>query len=217
MNAQKKNKSEINVIGVCGSLRERGFTRMALQIALEGSRELGARIRLIDLRDYQLPFCDGRDRDEYPNDVKNLRKEIGDAQGLILGTPEYHGGMSGALKNALDLMGFDEIEGKMIGLIGVSGGNMGAANALTSLRAIGRSLHAWLLPHQASVPQARKVFDASGKIKDPELEERVKEVGRQVARFAYLHSSEKTREFVQAWEEAPLNPGGQARGFSIST
>ncbi len=31
-----------------------------------------------------------------------------------LGTPEYHAGYSGVLKNALDYMGFAEFEGKMI-------------------------------------------------------------------------------------------------------
>ncbi len=43
-------------------------------------------------------------------------EEVAGAQGIILGTPEYHGSFSGVLKNALDLMGFDEFEGKMIGL-----------------------------------------------------------------------------------------------------
>ena len=45
-------------------------------------------------------------------------------------------------------------------------------------------------------------------MKDKNLEDRVKEVGRRVARFAYLHTSEKAQEFVRAWEGAPLNPGG---------
>ena len=130
------------------------------------------------------------------------------ARGIILGTPEYHGGFSGVLKNALDLMGFDEIEGKMIGLVGVSGGAMGAANALDSLRTIGRALHAWLIPEQASIPEAWKVFDESGKMKNADLEDRVREVGRKVARFAYLHTSEKAQEFLRAWEGAPINPGG---------
>lgn len=130
------------------------------------------------------------------------------ARGIILGTPEYHGGFSGVLKNALDLMGFDEIEGKMIGLVGVSGGAMGAANALDSLRTIGRALHAWLIPEQASIAEAWKVFDESGKMKNADLEDRVREVGRKVARFAYLHTSEKAQEFLRAWEGAPINPGG---------
>jgi hypothetical protein len=55
---------------------------------------------------------------------------------------------------------------------------------------------------------AWKRFDKEGQLTDRELEERVKEVGRQVARFAYLHSSEKAQEFLTAWESAPENPGG---------
>ena len=39
----------------------------------------------------------------------------------------------------------------------------------------------------------------------------LKEVGRQVARFAYLHTSEEAQEFLRAWEGAPLNPGGRQR------
>ena len=57
----------------------------------------------------------------YPPGVGKLREEVRAAEGIILGTPEYHGGFSGVLKNALDLMGFDEFEGKMMGLVGVSG------------------------------------------------------------------------------------------------
>jgi NAD(P)H-dependent FMN reductase len=39
-----------------------------------------------------------------------------------------------------------EFEGKMIGLVGVSGGSMGAQGGLASLRSIGRVLHAWVIP-----------------------------------------------------------------------
>jgi NAD(P)H-dependent FMN reductase len=49
----------------------------------------------------------------------------------IAGTPLYHGSYSGVLKNAIDPMGFHEFEDKMVGLVGVSGGRMGAGNALT--------------------------------------------------------------------------------------
>jgi NAD(P)H-dependent FMN reductase len=92
--------------------------------------------------------------------------------------------------------------------VGVSGGALGAVNALNSLRTIGRALHAWVVPEQASIPEAWKVFDESGNLTDSALEERVKEVGRQVARVAYLHKSEHAQEFLRAWEGAPVNPGG---------
>jgi NAD(P)H-dependent FMN reductase len=145
----------IQVAGVCGSLRKESFTRKALRVALEGAEEAGASTRLVDLCQYELVFCDGKeDESRYPQDVSRLRQEIRAAQGIILATPEYHGGYSGVLKNALDLMGFEEFEGKMLALVGVSGGALGAAGALSSLREIGRALHAWVVPEQASVAHA---------------------------------------------------------------
>ncbi len=209
MSQKEHTENHISVVGICGSIRSGSYTRMALKIALEGAQEVGVQTQLIDLRDYRLVFCDGKeDESSYPEDVFKLRREVKQARGIILGTPEYHGGFSGVLKNALDLMGFDEIEGKMIGLVGVSGGAIGAAIDLKSLRTIGRALHAWLIPEQASIPEAWKVFDESGKMKNADLEDRVREVGRKVARFAYLHTSEKAQEFLRAWEGAPMNPGG---------
>jgi len=210
MGQKEHSENHISVVGICGSIRPDSYTRMAMKIALEGAKEVGVQTQLIDLRDYRLVFCDGKeDESTYPEDVFKLRREVKQAQGIILGTPEYHGGYSGVLKNALDLMGFDEIEGKMIGLVGVSGGAMGAANALNSLRTIGRALHAWLIPEQVSIPEVWKAIDKSGNIKNADLEGRVREVGRQVARFAYLHTSEKAQEFLRTWERAPINPGGE--------
>ena len=202
---------DVLVVGICGSLRPSSYSRSALRVALEGAQEVGAVTKLIDLREYELILCDGKeDESNYPDDVFRLRKEVQSADGLIIATPEYHGSFSGVLKNALDLMGFDEIEGKMIGLVGVSGGSLGALNALNGLRVVGRALHAWVIPEQASIPEAWKMFDKAGNLKDAGVRARVTEVGRQVARFAYLHTSERAREFLRAWEGAPVNPGGGA-------
>jgi len=205
----KENTMDIlRVIAINGSLRNAGYTSRALEIALAGAREVGAETRLINLADYDLVFCDGRSRKDYPEGVHRLRAEVQRAQGIILGTPEYHGSFSGVLKNALDLMGFDEFEGKMWGLVGVAGGSMGALNALNSLRTVGRALHAWVVPEQVSIAQAWKVFDENGHLTDENMRQRLMDVGRQVARFAYLHSARQTREFLRMWEEAPENPGG---------
>lgn len=205
----KTKNSDLLVVGICGSLRKDSYTRMVVKVALEGAQEFGVKTRLIDLRAYTLVFCDGnQDESNYPEDVFRLRSEVAEAQGIILGTPNYHASFSGVLKNALDLMGFDEFEGKMVGLVGVSGGSRGAADALNSLRAIGRALHAWVAPQQVSIPEAWKYFDSAGNLKNAVFEEMIKDVGRQVARFAYLHSSQKMQEFLEEWERAPENPGG---------
>lgn len=195
----------VTVVGIVGSLRAAGMTRLAVQSALDGAGKYGADTRIVDLRDYQLPFCnpDG----EYGAEVVRLREDVGRADGLILGTPEYHGGYSGALKNAIDLMGFDEFEGRIVGLVGVSGGSVGAAQALQGLRIIGRSLHAWVIPHQVSVPSASTSLAVGSPDRSHYLA-RLEEVGKQVARFAALHTSDEAMAFLKAWEEAPSNPGG---------
>jgi len=49
------------------------------------------------------------------------------------------------------------------------GGRMGAHEALTSLRIVCRALHAWVIPEQASVAEAWKVFDPNGELKNEEM------------------------------------------------
>lgn len=203
--------NSIRIAAICGSLNPKSKTRAALKIALQGAQNVGAETHLIDLRDYDLIFCDGGDDSQYPEDVFRLREAVQQAQGIILGTPEYHSGVSGVLKNALDLMGFNEFQGKVLGLVGVAGGSTGAINSLNALRTVGRSLRAWVIPTQVSIPQARKAFDDDGQLKDKELEKRLYELGREISRFAYLHTSEQAKEFLESWELTKTNPGGEGR------
>jgi len=198
---------KLKIVGIVGSLRTGSHTRKAVRIALEGVAAMGAETELIDLRTYNLVFCDGGS--DYPPDVHRLRNAVSAAHGIILGTPEYHAGFSGVLKNAIDLMGFAQFGGKMVGLVGVSGGQMGAVNALNGLRTVGRNLHAWVIPEQVSIGGADDAFTEDGRLKNPALEERLHELGRNVARFAYLHSSKGARAFLDAWQAAPENPGGE--------
>ena len=203
MSHEQKPSDKIRVVGLCGSLRQGSYTEMALRIALEGAQEVGAETDLIDLRQLELIFCDGKDDESgYPPGVFELRERVGSAQGLILGTPEYHGGFSGVLKNAIDLMGSDELGGKTVGLVGVSGGKMGASGAFTGLRLVCRSVRARVIPHQASIPQAWKEFDDSGELKDRSLANRVKDVGRQVSRCAFLHTSPEIGRILDHWDRS---------------
>ena len=86
-------------------------------------------------------------------------------------------------------MGFDEFENKVIGLVGVSGGRMGAVNAISMLRTVGTALHAWVVPNDVSISNSSEAFDADGNLRDPELTARVKAVGKQVTEFAALRNS----------------------------
>lgn len=181
---------------------------MALNIALKAAEGPTCETYLIDLRDFDLVFADGTaDSGGILPEIQRFRDRLREADGVIIGTPEYHGSFSGVLKNALDLTGFAEWEGKMIALVGVSGGRMGAHNALNSLRDIGRSLHAWVIPEQVSIPEAYKRFDAAGHITDHTLVGRLHEVGRQIARFTFIHKCAAAHDFLADWEKAQPNPG----------
>ncbi len=195
----KIERAGIRVVALCGSLNNESSTRRALEIALTGAQNQGAQSELIDLREWKLPFCGQYyQAGEFP-DVARLQSSIGGAHGLLWGTPEYHGSFSGVLKNALDLLGFDEISGKMIGLVGTAGGSMGALNSLNHLRTVGRQLHAWVLPPQVSIGSSHQAFDENGAPRDEKIAARLRDLGRDVARFAYLHSIADD-EFLHAWE-----------------
>ncbi len=205
---KEEQQFTVKILALCGSLREKSYTRMALKIALEGAAELKTETQLIDLRDYNIPFCDDSKENYNSPDVLKISKLLKESDGVIIGSPEYHGCYTGVLKNLLDLLGFDEFQGKMIGLVGIAGGSLGATNTLNGLRTIGRQLHGWILPGQVSIPRASSAFNEFGRLNDEKLENRLKDVGREVAKFAFLHNSREALQFLENWEKAPSNPGG---------
>lgn len=179
----------VRVLAISGAFREANFTRRALEVALRGASTAGATVDLLDLSRMKLPFCDERTNERsYPRDVHRLRRAAASADGIILGSPEYHGSMSGALKNALDLLTVDELEGKMVGLVAVAGGSQSAMLTLAHLRTVCRHLRAWVVPCQVSISRIADAFTPSGHLRDRNHEARLLEVGRDVARYAALHS-----------------------------
>jgi NAD(P)H-dependent FMN reductase len=193
----------VRVVGLCGSLRPASWTRAALKIVLEGAQEKGATTDLLDLREYDLPFCTGEEGDaaKGTSGAAQLRQRVLEANGIILATPNYHGTLSGVLKNALDLMTMREFEGKVVGLVGVSGGRMGATATLNTLRSIGRTLHAWVIPWEAWVYSADSAFAADGTLKDAAAGQRLREVGRRVARLTRMLASKEAQELLALWED----------------
>lgn len=161
----------VRFVAIGGSLRPDSYTYLALQTAAQRIEALGAEVEILDLRSMNLPFCDGGDDySDYP-DVERLQRSMREADGLILATPEYHGSISGVLKNALDLMSFEELSGKVAGAISVLGGQSNS-NALNDLRVILRWVHAWVIPEQVAIGQAWQAFGTDGKLKDQKLSQR---------------------------------------------
>lgn len=151
--------ADLRFLGIGGSLRPGSTSYQALAYGIELLRQHGAQAEIFDLRVVDLPFCNGDKADPWPSHpaVAALRRRVRDAHGLILATPEYHGGASGVLKNAIDLLDFEHLEGKVVGLISVLGGRHNS-NALNELRQVMRWCHAFVIPEQIAVAEARRAF-----------------------------------------------------------
>lgn len=162
----------MKIAALGGSLRPASFAYQVLHFALQKIEAQHIATDLIDLRCLRLPFCNGeQDYPDYP-DVELLRQRVQSAKGLLIATPEYHGSLSGVLKNALDLLEDEHMTGKVVGLVAVVGG-VHSTNAVNTLRLICRHMHCWVLPEQVIIPHAEESFDAQGKLKDPLLEGRL--------------------------------------------
>ncbi len=180
----------LRVIGICGSMKPKSSTAFVINYALDVAKQAGAETEFYDISEHDLPFCDGRDDESaYPPQVQKFKNLIKSAQGIIIGTPEYHNSYTGSLKNALDLCGLAEFEHKMVGIIGVAGGGMGAANAIAHLRAVMRGVGAWVVPHQVSISHSGKIFSSDGILGDPALEKRLKKLGTDVTKYARLFAA----------------------------
>jgi len=194
----EQSSSTVSVVALCGSLRDESYTRRALKRALDGIREAGGTGEVLDLREYDLPVFDA-DRDAQ-GDSATVVSRIRAADAVLLGTPMYHGSYSGVLKNALDYCGFEEFEGKTVGLLAVSGGGF-PVSALEHLRSVCRALDAWVLPHQAALPNVSRRFDGDD-IVDEGLDERVRLLGQRVVEYARIEPDPSTFE-------ANENAGGE--------
>jgi len=173
---------DTTVLAVAGSLRDESYTRIACGLALEAAASAGAETELIDLREYDLPVFDADNDDA--GDAPRLRGRLRSADAVVLGSPMYHGSYSAPLKNAIDYSGFDEFENTTVGLLGVSGGSF-PITTLEHLRSVCRALDAWVIPHQAAVPNASAKF-ADGELTDETIADRVSALGRRAVQYANI-------------------------------
>ena len=76
----------LTVVGICGSIRGGSYTRMAVRIALQAAEEAGARTRLIDLKDYHLVLCVGKeDESDFPKDASEIT--VDESGQVVVSTP----------------------------------------------------------------------------------------------------------------------------------
>jgi FMN reductase len=168
-----KHARGLRVVGIGGSLRPESYSYLALEHAMNLLSVKGCQTRILDLRKLKLPFCDGNQASPAHPGVAEMRAAVSNAHVILLATPEYHGSISGVLKNALDLLSEEHLKGRLVGLISVLGGPA-AGNALFELSRIMRSCHAWVLPQHIAVGHANRAF-AAQTLQDETLQARFDE------------------------------------------
>jgi hypothetical protein len=71
------------------------------------------------------------------------------------------------------------------------------------MKTICRNLHCWVLPQEVSIANSSQTFNDDETVKDPEIEERLLNVGRQLVKFASMQRKVQQGEFMEMWKSLP--------------
>jgi FMN reductase len=94
------------LVVLLGSVTPPGRLHRALTAATErvAARHAGLTTTTLDLATVSVAFADGRPPEELGDDTARLVETIAAADAVLLATPVYRGSLTGALKNALDVL-----------------------------------------------------------------------------------------------------------------
>ncbi len=176
------------IVGLGGNAIPGGSVEKLLRRTLASCEALGVETRLftgpaIDLPMYA-PHISARD-----GRASALIEALRSASGIIIGSPGYHGTVSGLVKNALDYaqdMAGDAapyFDGRAVGLIAVAGGWQATGSTLATLRSITHALRGWPTPIAVTVNSNQPVFDESGAVVDAGVAAQIDLMAKQVVGF----------------------------------
>ncbi len=171
----RTDSDEIRIVAVKGSVRSGNYTSKALALVIdEIERYPEIELDVVDPATMSLPLpgTDGRSPD-----AKRLKEVVSKATGIVMSTPEYHGGYSSVIKLVIENLGFPSVlAGKPVALLGVAAGRIGAIKALENLRSVCSHVGALVLPGPVSVARVREVFDEDGRCQDEQIEAQIRTV-----------------------------------------
>ena len=168
----------ISILGFAGSLRKGSYNKALLRAAVElVSKE--ADLETFDLEGIP-PFNQDLENNP-PERVKEFKKRIKAADAILMATPEANYTIPGALKNAIDWAsrpyGDNAFDGKPVGIMGATIGNLGTARAQYHLRQAFVFLNMHPLNHpEVMVSAAQEKVDPNGRLTDPKTREKIKEL-----------------------------------------
>jgi chromate reductase, NAD(P)H dehydrogenase (quinone) len=158
----------LDIVGLCGSLRAGSLNRMAMNLAGELMPE-GMRLEQAEIRD--VPFFDGDLLAKgFPASVAALRERIRKADGVLIVTPEYNFSIPGVLKNTLDWIsrGDDQpFAHKPVAIISASPGPVGGARVQYDVRRVMLFMNAQVLAKpEVFIASAVGKFNSDGRCTD---------------------------------------------------
>jgi chromate reductase len=160
--------TKLNVLGICGSLRQGSYNRMAMRAAIELAPD-GMTIAPFEIAPIPV-YNEDIYKIGFPPEVQDFRSRIGAADALLFVTPEYNYSIPGVLKNAIDWASRppdQPFEGKPGAIMGASPGMFGTARSQYHLRQVCVTLNIHLLNRpEVMIAQAAKKFDESGRLTD---------------------------------------------------
>ena len=175
------------VLLLYGSLRERSFSRLAVEEAARLLQFFGCETRIFDPSDLPLP-------DQYPGDdhpaVHELREHSLWSEAQVWCSPERHGTITGIMKAQIDHLplaykGLRPTQGRTLAVMQVNAGSQ-SFNTVNTLRILGRWMRMFTIPNQSSVAKAYEEFDEAGRMKPSSYYDRIVDVMEELVRFTVL-------------------------------
>ena len=179
---------KLNVLGVAGSTRRGSYSLQALNIALDNAKKYGAQIRSLELGKTVLPTYDPNM--ESSKEIEYAAEAVGWADAFILASPDYHGSMSGALKNFLDHF-FEEFAGKLFGYIVAS--HEKGLTVMEQMRTAVRQCYGWSMPYGVSI-NGEQDFGVNGEMANARLAKRLQMMSRDLVVYGKLINEQFVRD-----------------------
>ncbi len=181
MYGERMGADKFHLLGVSGSLREKSRTALAVRRLLDFAEEHGAETRMLDLRTIELPLY----RPDGPGGSAaelRLGTEMKWASAVVLASPDYHGSMSGTMKNFLDY-NWEECAGKVFAYICSS--HEKGLTVMDQMRTVVRQCYGWSMPYGVSF-DGRADFDSEGVLKSAKVEARLRMMARDLVIYGGL-------------------------------
>jgi NAD(P)H-dependent FMN reductase len=172
----------MNVLGVASSMRESSYGTRTLRIVLYAAQKYEAKTRLLDLRRVTMPMYNPDSSMQSNKEIQKVTDDVNWADAFVLVSPDYHGSMSGSIKNFLDNY-WEEFAGKIFGYICTS--HEKGLTVLDQMRTAVRQCYEWSLPYSISV-NGEEDFNEVGEVINSVLDKRLKMVARDLVVYGRL-------------------------------